>query len=80
MLEEKLDVEVPLDERVHIWYLHNRASPHFVRAVTEWLNNDFPNQWVGRNDLVAWPPRSPDLSPCDFCLWGWMKQCQETIE
>jgi len=19
------------------------------------------------------PPRSPDLSPLGFCLWGWMK-------
>jgi hypothetical protein len=22
---------------------------------------------------VQWPPRSPDLTPLDFCLWGWMK-------
>ncbi|EZA56703.1 hypothetical protein X777_02307, partial [Ooceraea biroi] len=22
---------------------------------------------------VAWPPRSPDLNPCDFFLWGYMK-------
>jgi hypothetical protein len=22
---------------------------------------------------VQWPPRSPDLIPLDFCLWGWMK-------
>ncbi|GFV88973.1 hypothetical protein TNCV_4911751 [Trichonephila clavipes] len=22
---------------------------------------------------VAWPPRSPDLSPLDFFLWGAMK-------
>jgi hypothetical protein len=21
----------------------------------------------------AWPPRSPDLSPLDYCIWGWMK-------
>ena len=20
-----------------------------------------------------WPPRSPNLTPLDFCLWGWMK-------
>jgi len=20
-----------------------------------------------------WPPRSPDLNPCDFCLWGLLK-------
>ena len=22
---------------------------------------------------VQWPPKSPDLSPLDFFLWGWMK-------
>ena len=20
-----------------------------------------------------WPPRSPDLNPCDFFLWGYLK-------
>jgi hypothetical protein len=23
---------------------------------------------------VQWPPRSPELTPLDFCLWGWMKR------
>mgnify|MGYP005986643663 CR=1 FL=1 len=43
--------------------------------------------WVSRNDPVAWPPRSPNLNPCDFYLWGWMKQlvygnqqCPESME
>ena len=22
---------------------------------------------------IAWPPYSPDLTPCDFFLWGWIK-------
>jgi hypothetical protein len=21
----------------------------------------------------GWPPRSPDLTPCDFFLWGYLK-------
>ena len=21
----------------------------------------------------TWPPRSPDLNPCDFFLWGYLK-------
>ena len=28
------------------------APPHFARSVTDWLNNHFPNQWVGRNESV----------------------------
>ena len=30
----------------------------------------------GINDdqmLLAWPPRSPDATPCDFFLWGYVK-------
>jgi hypothetical protein len=31
---------------------------------------------MGRVELLArvcWPPRSPDLNPCDFYLWGKLK-------
>jgi hypothetical protein len=23
--------------------------------------------------LISWPPRSPDATPCDFFLWGYVK-------
>ena len=23
--------------------------------------------------LLPWPPRSPDLTPCDYFLWGYVK-------
>ena len=23
--------------------------------------------------VLPWPPRSPDLTPCDFFLWGYVK-------
>jgi hypothetical protein len=36
------------------------------------LNDTFPNQWIGCGSTINWPPRSPDLTPLDFCLWGWM--------
>jgi hypothetical protein len=25
-------------------------------------------------EWVRWPPRSPDLTPCDFFLWGYVKE------
>ena len=30
---------------------------------------------TGQEDdvLLQWPPRSPDLTPCDFFLWGFVK-------
>ena len=29
---------------------------------------------TGQEDdaLMRWPPRSPDLTPCDFFLWGFV--------
>ncbi|GFT07790.1 DUF4817 domain-containing protein [Trichonephila clavipes] len=44
------------------------------------LNITVPNQWIGRKEppditCIAWPPRSPDLMPCDFYLWGFKKDC-----
>ncbi|GBM98564.1 hypothetical protein AVEN_171403-1 [Araneus ventricosus] len=31
-------------------------------------------QVIGYGDCVEWPPRSPDLNPLDFLLWGYIKQ------
>jgi hypothetical protein len=36
-------------------------------------NTRFPGQWIGRAVPIAWPPRSPDLTPLDFFLWGFVK-------
>jgi hypothetical protein len=52
--------------------------PHFYRHVREFLNQHLPQRWIGRGAdddqmLLAWPPSSPDATPCDFCLWGYLK-------
>lgn len=37
------------------------------------MRTNFPGRLVSRNGDVPWPPRSPDLAPCDFFLWGYLK-------
>ena len=38
------------------------------------LNERYPNRWIGiHSPLREWPPRSPDLTPMDFFLWGYMR-------
>ena len=49
------------------------APAHYSNRVKAYLNNKRPNNWIGRGGPVAWPPRSPDLTPCDFFLWGHIK-------
>ncbi|EFN64866.1 hypothetical protein EAG_03637, partial [Camponotus floridanus] len=37
------------------------------------LKEMFPRKWVGRSGPITWFPRSPDLNPLDFFLWGYAK-------
>jgi hypothetical protein len=30
------------------------------------LDVKFPGRWIGRGGPIAWPPRSPDLTPLDI--------------
>lgn len=42
--------------------------------ITNFLNQHFPERWIGRYGPIHWPARSPDLTPADFYLWGYLKQ------
>jgi len=37
------------------------------------LDAAFLNRWTGRDGLIPWPPRSPDITPIDFFLRGYVK-------
>ncbi|GFW22272.1 uncharacterized protein TNCV_1430261 [Trichonephila clavipes] len=50
-----------------------RAPADFSIDVRAHLQATFPGSWIGRGGPIAWPARSPDLSPLDFFLWGFLK-------
>jgi len=52
--------------------MQDGAPPHFS-FVTDVLNERFPDAWIGRGGPIPWSPRSPDLSPLDLFLWGYIK-------
>lgn len=56
-----------------IWYQQDGAPPHFGLEVRQYLDEVFPERWIGRRGSLEWPPRSPDLTPLDFFLWGYLK-------
>jgi len=61
---------VPLARGISVlsaWWSPSR----YTRTVVQHLNDTFPNQWFGCGSTINWPPRSPDLTPLDFCLWVW---------
>ena len=52
------------------------APPHYATIVRDYLDDSLPQRWCGRGGgqgWRAWPPRSPDLTPLDFFLWGYVK-------
>jgi len=28
--------------------------------------------WIRHGRMIAWPPQLPDLTPCDFSVWGYI--------
>jgi hypothetical protein len=54
-------------------YQQDGAPPHFHNEVTSYLYERLCNRCIGRGDSTEWPTRSPDLTPMDFFLWGFVK-------
>lgn len=65
--------DLPLSVRKNMWYQHDGCPAHYRRGVRDWLNENYPNKWIGRGGPLPWPARSPDLTPMDFYVWGHMK-------
>ena len=72
--------DVPLNKRGRMYFQHDEAPPHFSREVRNFLNYRFPGRWIGRGGPHNWPARSPDLSPLDYCVWGWMKELVYSVK
>lgn len=55
------------------WFMHDGAPAHYAVLVRDSLDQHFPHMWIGRRGPIEWAPRSPDLTPADFFLWGFLK-------
>ena len=49
------------------------APPHYANEVREYLDGKLPRRWMERSGLISWPARSPDLTFCEYYLWGHIK-------
>ena len=45
------------------YFQQDGASPHKANAVQDYLAIQFPERFIKKE---SWPPRSPDVNPCDF--------------
>lgn len=48
--------------------------PYTNIAMKKQLTGTYGHRWIGNRGSVRWPPRSPDLNPMDFLIWGHLKQ------
>ncbi|KAL5470928.1 hypothetical protein EMCRGX_G028987 [Ephydatia muelleri] len=62
------------DDIPHMHYQQDGAPAHYLGGVGDWLNETFGTKLIGRGGPLEWPARSPDLTPMDFWLWGYLKE------
>ena len=56
------------------WFQQDGATAHTSRNVISWLNTRFSQRLISHKSDFPWPARSPDLSPLDYFLWGFVKE------
>ena len=56
-----------------MWFQQDAAISHTARVTINLLKGKFGERVISRNGPVEWPPRSWDLTPLDFFLWGHFK-------
>lgn len=67
-ISEIIDLNVP-----DMWIQQDGAKPHTMRATIELLREDFGERIISGGTDCIWPPRSCDLTPLDYFLWGYVK-------
>lgn len=65
--------DLPEEEQQLIIFQQDGAPPHIFRPVKDILREFFGPRIISRHFPEQWPPRSPDLSPLDYWLWGYLK-------
>jgi hypothetical protein len=62
--------QLTAEERQYGYFQQVNATAHTANASMVAIREVFEDRIISRG---LWPPRSPDLSFCDFYLWGNLK-------
>ncbi|GFV80905.1 DUF4817 domain-containing protein [Trichonephila clavipes] len=58
----------------NVTFMQDGATSHTANPVKTFLIQTFgEDRIVSKRCRYPWPPRSPDLTPADFWLWGYLK-------
>jgi len=61
------------DASEDFWFQQDGTTAHTARRSLGILREMFPSRLVSLWGDIRWPARSPDFTPCDFLLWGYLK-------
>ncbi|GFV03631.1 putative DD41D transposase [Trichonephila clavipes] len=56
-----------------LWFQQDGATCHTARVTIDLLKDTFGDRLISRFGPVNCPPRSCDLTPLDYFLWGYVK-------
>ena len=73
MLNEFLFTNIEEENIGNIWFQQDGATCHTAEATLDVLRPVFEDRIISRSADVVWPPRSCDLTPSDYYLWGAFK-------
>ena len=73
MLEDYLWLELDELDNNDMWFQKDGANSNTARTTIDLLKGKFGERVISRNGPVEWLPRSCDLTPLDFLLWGHIK-------
>ncbi|GFV09631.1 uncharacterized protein TNCV_2937421, partial [Trichonephila clavipes] len=80
ILEQFVATQQVLENRPRTeWFMQDGARPHRTEQVFRFLDEYFGNRVIAleypkfTGAGMDWPPYSPDLTPCDYFLWGTLK-------
>ena len=73
MLNEFLFTKIEDEDISNIWFQQDGATWHTAEATLDVLRPVFKDRIISRRADVVWPPRSWDLTPLDYYLWGAVK-------
>ena len=73
MLNEFLFTKIEEKDIGNIWFQQDGATCYTAEPTLDVLRPVFEDRIMSRRDDVVWPPRSCDLIPLDYYLWGAVK-------
>ena len=73
MLNEFLFTKIEEEDIGNIWFQQDCTTCHIAEATLDVLRRVFEARIISRRADVVWPPRSYDLAPLDYYLWGAVK-------